>query len=69
MKYEQWFMCPVCGSKTRLKLREDIILDFPVIPFCPLAPLGIHGIIDRENDPGGPHHAGKSQPAAANRRL
>ena len=34
-----------------------------------LAPLGICGIMDRENDPGGLHHAGKPQPKTANRRL
>ena len=38
-------------------------------PHPTLAPLGICGIMNRENDPGGPHHAGTSQPATANRRL
>ena len=34
MKYEKWLICPVCGSKTRLKLREDTILEnFPL--YCP----------------------------------
>lgn len=34
MKQEKWLMCPVCGSKTRLKLREDTILEnFPL--YCP----------------------------------
>ena len=23
MKQEKWLLCPVCGNKTRLKLRED----------------------------------------------
>lgn len=30
----QWVICPVCGNKTRVKLREDTILkNFPL--FCP----------------------------------
>lgn len=34
MKQEKWLMCPVCGNKTRLKLREDTILEnFPL--YCP----------------------------------
>jgi len=34
MKQENWLMCPVCRSKTRLKLREDTILEnFPL--YCP----------------------------------
>lgn len=34
MKKEEWLLCPVCGSKTRLKLREDTILEkFPL--YCP----------------------------------
>ena len=34
MKIEKWLLCPVCGSKTRLKLREDTILEnFPL--YCP----------------------------------
>lgn len=29
-----WILCPVCKNKTRLKLREDTILEkFPL--FCP----------------------------------
>ncbi len=32
-KYE-WILCPVCGSKTRLKIRNDTVLEnFPL--FCP----------------------------------
>ena len=32
-KYE-WILCPVCGSKTRVKLRIDTVLEnFPL--FCP----------------------------------
>ena len=31
MKQEKWLLCPVCGNKTRLKLREDTILEnFPL---------------------------------------
>ena len=33
MKIE-WILCPFCGSKTRLKIRNDTILDnFPL--YCP----------------------------------
>ena len=34
MKIEKWLLCPVCQSKTRLKLREDtILINFPL--YCP----------------------------------
>ena len=34
MKQETWLLCPICGSKTRLKVREDTILEkFPL--YCP----------------------------------
>lgn len=34
MKQKNWLLCPACGSKTRLKLREDTVLkNFPL--FCP----------------------------------
>ena len=34
MKTEKWLLCPVCRNKTRLKLREDTILEnFPL--YCP----------------------------------
>lgn len=34
MKQEKWLLCPVCGNKMRLKLREDTVLEkFPL--FCP----------------------------------
>ena len=30
----EWLLCPVCGSKTRIKLRPDTVLEnFPL--FCP----------------------------------
>ena len=33
MEYK-WLLCPVCGKKTRLQIREDTILEnFPL--FCP----------------------------------
>lgn len=33
LKYE-WILCPVCGNKTRLKMRDDTVLkNFPL--FCP----------------------------------
>lgn len=31
MKSEKWLLCPVCQNKTRLRLREDTILEsFPL---------------------------------------
>ena len=34
MQKENWVLCPVCGSKTRIKVREDTILErFPL--YCP----------------------------------
>jgi len=31
---EKWLLCPFCDSKTRIKVREDTILEnFPM--FCP----------------------------------
>ncbi|WP_334115841.1 cysteine-rich KTR domain-containing protein [Ligilactobacillus sp.] len=31
---KKWVLCPVCGSKTRLRLlKETILRDFPL--FCP----------------------------------
>ena len=31
---EQWILCPICGNKTRLKIRADTVLEyFPL--FCP----------------------------------
>lgn len=34
MRQEKWLLCPICGNKTRLKLREDTILEnFPL--YCP----------------------------------
>ncbi|MDF2513805.1 MAG: conjugal transfer protein [Herbinix sp.] len=30
----EWILCPVCGNKTRVKIRENTILEnFPL--FCP----------------------------------
>ena len=34
MKQEKWLLCPVCGNKTRLKLREDtVLINYPL--YCP----------------------------------
>ena len=34
MDKENWILCPVCGNKTRLKIRKDTELkNFPL--FCP----------------------------------
>ncbi len=31
---DQWILCPVCGCKTRLRIREDTVLEnFPL--YCP----------------------------------
>ena len=31
---EKWILCPICSNKTRLKIREDTILEnFPL--YCP----------------------------------
>lgn len=30
----EWMLCPVCGNKTRIKIRKDTVLkNFPL--FCP----------------------------------
>lgn len=34
MKKEKWILCPICGGKTRTKIREDTELKkYPL--FCP----------------------------------
>lgn len=34
MEENKWILCPVCQNKTRIKIREDTILEnFPL--FCP----------------------------------
>ena len=34
MKKAEWILCPVCGNKTRLQIREDTELkNFPL--YCP----------------------------------
>lgn len=34
MAEESWVLCPVCGSKTRNRIREDTeLINFPL--FCP----------------------------------
>ena len=34
MPDDKWLLCPVCGSKTRIKIRDDTVLqNFPL--FCP----------------------------------
>ena len=34
MKQAEWILCPVCGSKTRDRLREDTVLkNYPL--YCP----------------------------------
>ena len=34
MENDKWILCPVCKSKTRIKIQEDtVLLHFPL--FCP----------------------------------
>ncbi len=34
MKQTEWVLCPVCGSKTRNRIREDtVLMNFPL--YCP----------------------------------
>lgn len=34
MESEQWILCPMCGNKTRIKIRGDTVLkNFPL--YCP----------------------------------
>ncbi len=34
LEKEQWILCPICNSKTRIKVRPDTVLEnFPL--FCP----------------------------------
>ena len=34
MKHEKWLLCPACGNKTRVKIRENTVLEnFPL--YCP----------------------------------
>ena len=34
MNKTEWLLCPVCGNKTRCKIREDTVLEkYPL--FCP----------------------------------
>ncbi|MEY8484912.1 cysteine-rich KTR domain-containing protein [Lachnospiraceae bacterium 48-21] len=34
MKQTKWVLCPVCGSKTRNRIREDtVLMNFPL--YCP----------------------------------
>ena len=34
MKENEWILCPICGNKTRLRIRNDtILMKFPL--YCP----------------------------------
>ena len=34
MSKKEWILCPICGSKTRNKVREDtILINYPL--YCP----------------------------------
>ena len=46
MQKEKWVLCPVCGNKTRVKVREDtVLLNFPL--YCPKCKL--ESMLDVEN--------------------
>ena len=46
MQKEKWVLCPVCGNKTRVKIREDtVLLNFPL--YCPKCKH--ESLIDAEN--------------------
>lgn len=46
MKREEWVLCPVCGNKTRVKIREDTVLvNFPL--YCPKCKH--ESLVDAEN--------------------
>ena len=34
MRETKWLLCPACGGKTRIKLREDTVLE-NFLMFCP----------------------------------
>ena len=45
MENRKWISCPICGNKTRLKIRQDTILkNFPL--YCPKCKL--EGLIEVE---------------------
>lgn len=34
MREQEWIICPVCGNKTRNRIREDtVLMNFPL--YCP----------------------------------
>lgn len=34
MEYTEWILCPVCGSKTRDRIRKDtVLINYPL--YCP----------------------------------
>lgn len=40
----EWILCPVCGSKTRNKIRKDTVLEnYPL--YCPKCRQEIHKIL------------------------
>lgn len=46
MQKEEWVLCPVCGNKTRVKIREDTVLvNFPL--YCPKCKH--ESLVDAEN--------------------
>lgn len=46
MQKEEWVLCPVCGNKTRVKIREDTVLvNFPL--YCPKCKQ--ESLVDAEN--------------------
>ncbi|WP_195975062.1 cysteine-rich KTR domain-containing protein [Hydrogeniiclostridium mannosilyticum] len=52
MQETHWILCPVCGGKTRDRLREDTVLvNYPL--YCPKCKL--ETLIDAENLVVSPH--------------
>ena len=52
MQETHWILCPVCGGKTRARLREDTVLvNYPL--YCPKCKL--ETLIDAENLVVSPH--------------
>lgn len=34
MDNNEWLLCPICGNKTRIKIRQDtVLINFPL--YCP----------------------------------
>ena len=48
MQQTEWVYCPVCGNKTRDRIREDTaLINYPL--YCPKAKLPTHYLLKAEN--------------------